>query len=78
MRVFAYHLTCIEVDYLHVSGPRMQIEDGDGGGRVSLDREELQQLFVLRTFITFEFGVSLLGRSAESCHAFAAGLASDA
>jgi len=30
-----------EVDYLHVSGPRMQIEDGDGGGRVSLDREEL-------------------------------------
>ena len=56
----------------------MQIEDGDGGGRVSLDREELQQLFVLRTFITFEFGVSLLGRSAESCHAFAAGLASDA
>eukprot|EP00439_Symbiodinium_sp_Y106_P018371 s1424_g2.t1 len=42
-----------EVDYLHVSGPRMQIEDGDGGGRVSLDREELQQLFVrLRHYCT--------------------------
>ena len=29
-----------EVDFLHVSGPRMQIEDRDGGGRLSLDGED--------------------------------------
>ena len=40
----------------------MQIEDGDGGGRVSLDGEELQGLLVLRASTILEFFVGWFGR----------------